>query len=335
MNETGTVSRDITAASRKERFLNFLRIFISLLLLFFIFLKNYNNFSEIYSALINISILFIIFAILSHLIMIWVESLMWDVLLRALDVRINRGYLSIAMMVAYFYNSILPSNIGGDFFRIYDLSKNKNAPLSKCASAVFMTRFFGLITITIFFAATAYSIYAMLKNYLIVISVFLGIAFILFIMLARPQVFRIDRIFKKFKKIERFWYKIENFSNSVASYKNRFSCLAAALGLNIASQLMYTFMFYFISISLGLNISFLTYAFMVPVIFVLIGIPVSIGGLGVRENTIVFMLVNFNISNEKAVAFSMIVLFIHIFNAVLGGVIYFFRNIFYRSRGFI
>ncbi len=330
-----TVYEVTAAVSKKDRILNLLRIFISLLLLSFIVLKNYKNFDEIYAALINISVIFIVFALLTHLFMLWLESLMWDVLLRAQDVRIKRSYLFQNIMIAYFYNNILPSNIGGDIFKVYDLAKNKKAPVDRCASAVFMERFLGLISITVFFVATSFSIYSLLKNYIIVIAVFLVIAFVLFLLLAKPRLFKVDRIFYKYNKIQKFWPKIQGFSDSVASYRNRLPYLALSFAINICCQMLFTVMFYFISVSLGLNISFMTYAFMVPVIYVLTGIPISIGGLGVRENTIVFLLTGFGVSNEEAVVFSLIVLFIHIFNAMLGGLVYLFRNIFYRSKGFI
>jgi len=305
------------------------------LLLAFIVIKNYKDFSKIYYAIAGISVLLICLAILTHLFMLWLESILWDVLLRGLDVKINRAYLFQAMMIAYFYNNLLPSNIGGDFFRVYDLAKNHKAPAAKCASAVFIQRFFGLITIAIFFTATSFSIYSMLKNYVIIIAVFLGIAFVLFTLLAKPSLFKIDRIFIRFAKIRKFWPKIQGFSDAVLSYRNRVPRLLLGLVINICCQMLFTVMFYFISISLGLDISFMTLAFMVPVIFVLIGIPVSIGGLGVRENLIVFLLLSFGVANEKAVAFSLIVLFVHIFNAAIGGIVYLIRNIFYRSKGFI
>jgi hypothetical protein len=75
--------------------------------------------------------------------------------------------------------------------------------------------------------------------------------------------------------------------------------------------------------------------FIVPVIFVFTGIPISIGGLGVRENTIVFMLTRFGISSSDAVAFSLFILFVFILNAIAGGVIYLFKNIFFRLRTII
>ncbi len=320
------------APSIKDRVLNYSRILISLVLLAFIVLKNYKNIDEIYGLLTGTVSLFIVFALVTHLFMLFIETLRWHVLLCAQGQRVSIAYLLQSMMIGYFYNNLLPSNIGGDFFRIYDIAKNRDVPVEKSASAVFIERFLGLITITIFFAATSFSIYKLLKNFVITVTVFLAIAFVLFILLSKPQLFKIDRIFMKFRKFEKAWLKVKEFSNAVSSYKNKLPTLFFGLFLNITAQMLFTVIFYFISIALKLNVSFLTYIFMVPVIFVIIGIPISIGGLGVRENVIVFLLLAVGVQNEKAVVFSLAVLFIHIFNAALGGIVYLIKNIFFVSN---
>jgi hypothetical protein len=79
----------------------------------------------------------------------------------------------------------------------------------------------------------------------------------------------------------------------------------------------------------------MTFLFLVAVIFVFTGIPISIGGLGVRENTIVFILTRFGVSNNEAVIYSFLVLFMYIFAAFLGGITYLLKNIFYKSKTFI
>jgi uncharacterized membrane protein YbhN (UPF0104 family) len=160
-------------------------------------------------------------------------------------------------------------------------------------------------------------------------------AVIMFILLAKPGLFKIDRIFKKFRKLQGIWIKIQSFSDAVMSYRKKIPQLILGLILNLVCQLIYTFIFYFVSKALELNIGISTFAFMVPVTYVLSGIPISIGGLGVRENTIVFLLVSFGVLNEKAVVFSVIILFIHIANGAIGGLIYLLRNLFFRTRGFI
>lgn len=333
MNEETTT--EVISVTRKDRVLNFSRIFISLLLLFIIIFVNRRHFNAIYDSILNVKLLFIVLATAACMVSLWIESLRWNVLLRAQDKKISGGYLFVSMMIGYFYNNLLPSNIGGDFYRIYDVSKNKKIPLNISISAVFLERFFGLISIALYFLITSFSIYRILKNYVIIISIFLVIAFILFFMIIKPEFFKIDRLFKKFKKLEKIEKGFASFRNVMNTYSGKVPYLILGIFLNLVADVFIMATYYFISLSLGLNLNFMTFAFIVPVIFVLTGIPVSIGGLGVRENTIIFMLSGFGVSNSIAVLFSFLILFVFIFNAVAGGIIYLCKNIFYKSRTFI
>lgn len=333
MNET--ISKKAITSKKKEKIFTFIRISVSLLLLIFIVLKNYKNFQEIYNAIITVSLIFVFLAIVAHSSHILMNALRWNVLLRALGVRINIAFLYQDTFIGYFYSNLLPSNIGGDFYRVYDIHKNKDVPLSKSLSAVITERFLSVISMLVYFAITSFSLYSMLKKSIIIIAVFLFIALILFIVVLRPKFFRIDRIFKRFKKLNKIEKKIESFNNAVNLFRNKMPHLLTGLLFTFIAQGFYMLLYYFISLSLGLDLSFTSFIFILPVIFVLTGIPISIGGLGVRENTIIFLLARFGVSNEQAVVFSILIMFEHLFTAGLGGIIYLFKNIFYKSKSFI
>jgi uncharacterized protein (TIRG00374 family) len=285
--------------------------------------------------MINVSLIFVFLAVLTHSGHILLNALRWNVLLRALSVRINLAFLYQTTFIGYFYNNLLPSNIGGDFYRIYDVYKNKDVPLNKSVSAVVTERFFSVISMIVYFAITSFSLYSMLKKSIIIIAVFLLIAIILFIAILRPKLFRIDKFFKRFKRLEKFEKKIESFNNAVELFKNKWPHIILGIFFTFAAQFLYMILYYSISLALGLDLKFTIFIFILPVIFVLTGIPISIGGLGVRENTIIFLLTRFGVSNEQAVVFSVLIMFEHLFTAGVGGVIYLFKNIFYKSKGFI
>jgi glycosyltransferase 2 family protein len=321
--------------SKKDRLFTFLRIFISIVLLGFIVLKNYKNFGEIFNIFTGLNYIFLVLAILTHFISLYADSLQWDVLLRALGIKINIGYLTQITIIGFLYNNLLPSNVGGDVYRIYDISKNMDVPASKSFSSILIQRFFGLISIVVYFAITSFSLYQILKHSIILITVFLAIAFLLFFVVIRPKFFRIDRLFRKFEKMKNIEKGFNSFNDTIETYKNKWLHLILGLVLNFISQSVVVIMFYFVSLTLGLKLNFMVFVFIVPVIFVFMGIPISIGGLGIRENTIVFLLTKFNVSNDQAVVFSLLILFIYIFTAAVGGLMYLIKNIFYKSKGFI
>jgi len=154
-------------------------------------------------------------------------------------------------------------------------------------------------------------------------------------MIIKPEFFRIDRLFKKFKKLGKIEKGFTSFKNVMNIYSCKISYLILGIFLNLVADVFIMVTYYFVSLSIGLDLNFMTFAFIVPVIFVFTGIPISIGGLGVRENTIIFMLSGFGVSNSTAVLFSFLILFVFVFDGVLGGIIYLCKNIFYKSRTFI
>ena len=185
-------------SSKKDRVLTFLRIFLSIIFIAFLILKNLKNFTQIYNSLINVRTSFLSLAVLIYLLSLLAESIQWDILLRAQEIKVSQLFLFQSMMIGFFYNNILPSNIGGDLYRVLDVSKNKKASLGKNISAIFLQRFFGLISITLYFLVSSFATFKILGNSVIVISVFLAIAFLLFLMIINPRFFKIDRFFARF-----------------------------------------------------------------------------------------------------------------------------------------
>jgi glycosyltransferase 2 family protein len=235
------------SARKKDLIYVFLRIFISLLLLLFIILKNLKNFIGIFNSILNLNSVFIALAIIVFILSLFLESIRWQIILRAHGTRINIGYLFISFMIANFYNNLLPSTIGGDFYRTYDISKNKNISINHSISAVFIERFLGLIAITIYFLITSFSIYSILKKSIIVIAIFLGIAFILFTMVIKPNLFSINKLFKKFKKLKRAEEKFYSFNEILNSYKHKFLYLCFGMIANFGADLFIVFSYYLLS----------------------------------------------------------------------------------------
>ena len=134
-------------SSKKDRILTFLRIFLSIIFVAFLILKNLKNFTQIYNSLINVQTAFLSLAVLIYFISLLAESIQWNIMLRAQKIKVSQLFLLQSMMIGFFYNNLLPSNIGGDFYRVLDISKNKKTSLEKNISAVFLERFFGLISI--------------------------------------------------------------------------------------------------------------------------------------------------------------------------------------------
>ena len=322
-------------SSRKEKIFSGLRITISGCLLLFLVLKNLDNFRDIVDIIGQVNIPFIIIATLLYSLNLVVGTFRWDILLRAQGVKVNRWYLLQSVYVGYFYNNILPSNIGGDFYRVYDISKNKNVELKKGISSAILERFMGLVSLSLYFLVSFVSIYKIFDKGIKTIIIFLAIAYLLFLIVMRPKLFKLDRLFKKVRFLSSFGEKVLAFGEAFDAYRKKYKSLFLAFMTNMVTQVFIIFSYYFISLSLGLEMTPFDFFFIVPIIFVVTGIPISIGGLGVRENILVLLLTSLGIANEKALVFSFLILVVYIFKALVGGLVYLVKSIFFKTKGFV
>ncbi len=72
-----------------------------------------------------------------------------------------------------------------------------------------------------------------------------------------------------------------------------------------------------------------------PFTSIVASIPIAIGGIGLRENALAFLVALFGASESQAALFSFLILFIILFNALLGGLVYLAKNKYFKSRGVI
>ncbi len=91
------------------------------------------------------------------------------------------------------------------------------------------------------------------------------------------------------------------------------------IGINFLLTILAWFIgfiqYFFLSLAFGLNLSYLLICLIIPLLFLVQLIPISISGIGTREATAVLLLSTFGISPELAIAFSLGIL---IENYILG-----------------
>ncbi|TET49956.1 MAG: hypothetical protein E3J58_04185 [Actinomycetota bacterium] len=119
------------------------------------------------------------------------------------------------------------------------------------------------------------------------------------------------------------------------SYRHKIKYLAASYFFSLSLQTLFITSFFFINLSLGLDMKYRMLLFAQPFTSLASSVPITIGGMGIRENALVYALENFGVGRADATLFSFIVLSIILFNALAGGLTYLLKNVFYKSKGFI
>jgi uncharacterized protein (TIRG00374 family) len=322
--------------SKKEKLFTFLRIFISLLLLSFLVIRNWGNFGEILGILKNHNAFFIAAALSLYVVGIFVEMLRWEILLRANDVCISKAFLFQSVFIGYFYSNIFPTNIGGDIYRGYDIHTNRNVPNDKNISSIVVERFIGMFSGTIYLVISFFSVYRFFGiSFVAILSVLPVLGLLLFFILIRPDVFKVNSLFKKIKFLNKFEGKYDDFLKNFKEYKNKFRFLLYSFIYSMIGQMIFFLSYYMVSRYLKMEVSFLSFFFIIPVVLIVSNIPISIGGIGIRENTLFILLSKFGVDSTRATFFSLLILFVIIATALLGGLTYVFKNIFFKSKAVI
>ena len=95
--------------------------------------------------------------------------------------------------------------------------------------------------------------------------------------------------------------------------------VAKILTVSILIQLIIVTWYTVISIELGLPLSYLYLLITIPLTELLLMLPISIGGVGVREASFVLLLTPFGVSFESAISFSLMCLFVASIIRILSG----------------
>lgn len=78
---------------------------------------------------------------------LFLEALRWQLLLRGQDIHIHYFTLLRLIFISFFFNIFIPGATGGDFYRIYRVSKESGVSTASVTTSVVLCRFLGLPTL--------------------------------------------------------------------------------------------------------------------------------------------------------------------------------------------
>jgi uncharacterized protein (TIRG00374 family) len=266
-----------------------------------------------------------------YLVMILASAWRWNLLLAAQDVSVRRRTLVQSFLVATFFNSFLPSNIGGDVIRIRDTSQPAGS-MGRATMIVGLDRVIGLLGL-LFVAAVASSTsqYATPHDTPPLGSAVLWLLFVamttgLLVFIATPSLLEV--VLKPFPLARRdsVARRVTVLVEMLRRFRSQPSALLACfVGALVAQGVLVAF-YVAIARSLSIPISTLHLAVVVPVSFVLQLLPISVNGFGVREATFTYYFSALELPVESALVLSLLGAGLVLLVSLLGGVLYVARR---------
>lgn len=241
----------------------------------------------------------------------------WRGLLVARGCRVSLPHVSHIILVGMFANNFLPTSFGGDAYR--GVAVDKACPgFSRALASVLVDRLLGLFVLLCL--ATAALVVGVAdevpKDTLwAVFATGGGVAALLVIFLAIGGWRSLVRLIPLAGVRDR----VERFTTAVSSYGSAPGALAVAFVWSVAMQVVIIFQVYLFGLSLDLSVSVLVYALFVPVILTFLMLPVSIGGLGVREGLFVLFFATAGVPAAQALGLSLLFLVSGLILSLYGG----------------
>jgi hypothetical protein len=330
----GAPRADLEAARRRARRKLLLKLGFSTVAVLWLFLERDLDLPGILGALSRASIPLLLVGVGLHIIGITLSAVRWRYLLLAQGTDVDVWVLAKYLLVSFFFNMFLPTNIGGDIMRIVDTSRHSRESV-KPTAVILVERGSGLLTLLGFMVVVlvlrlpvGFDIGAKSPLLWLGVAYALGLTALLGF-LAVPAVARIGfRIFE-LPGLNRVQGIVRRFYDAVMTYKDHPGLLLRALGTGLILQLNYVIYYVVVARALGISSAEAPAAFfflVIPIRDVLLMIPLFINGLGIRENSDVTFFGWLGIGAGAAVAFSWLDFAYRILYALIGGVVYVLRG---------
>ena len=256
-------------------------------------------------------------------------SVQWYLLLRAQNLPIRFAQALLFYFVGVFFNNVLLGNIGGDAMRIYDV-RRLTGESSGGVAATMMDRLIGLFS-TCCLALAAYPFIAATasKSSLLVsvlIPVWLGLVVVLAMGLSRHIGSLIERILTRFLP-GAIAGLVSKLRRSVVVYRDRVPLLAGVWGISLGVQFCRILVYWSAGLAIGMFPGLLYFMSFQPIAAVIASLPISIGGLGVRENTLVGLFGGLGFAPEVSTAMSLLGYLAGILASLFGGIAFIVRRV--------
>jgi glycosyltransferase 2 family protein len=110
-------------------------------------------------------------------------------------------------------------------------------------------------------------------------------------------------------------------------YKHYTKIIVLSLALSVAFYIVNIFSMYFFALTASVEINLMYLAFIVPAVFLVVMIPISINGIGLQEGTFFFYLSLLGIDSSSALIVALLPRIGMLIFSLIGGLLYMMESI--------
>lgn len=281
-----------------------LKTIVSIGFLYLIF--TFVDLRQVWYQLQHLSWLFIAFALLFYTGCQLLICLRWRVVLWSAGHVVPMSSLLSSYFAGTFLNIFLPGALGGDVYRVYRITQRIKDPEVALVS-VFLERFTGLAALSALALIGLPPAFKLIGRWDIIflfmacVGMLVGGVMLIvspkLLIWAEPwlEKFRLGKVAARLAKIQILLRKFAQHRQA----------LALSIGLSLLLQISIVYYHYLVAQQLEIPISYLELLVFIPIVVVVTLLPISLGGLGLKEGLWIYLFSRISLSVEQALLLSL------------------------------
>ena len=273
--------------------------------------------------------LLLLAALAVSLVATWGMAWRWQLLLTPRGLREPLGWLVRVYFVGYAAGQVLPTGLGGDALRIVEHARRRRGRTSEVTAAVVLERAIGMAGVLVMAAVglgLAIGRYDGLRAIVVVEVVCVAIGAAAFFLVFSRRARRALRHARPALRWLRIEHPLEHLYEALHVYRDYPRTLAGAFAVTIVLQLVRTVPIWLCGEAVGLDVSPVVYLILAPMLSLVLLVPFTLNGFGVREAFFVAFLGRFGVDAEAAFATGFLYFTITVATAIPGGLILLWRS---------
>jgi glycosyltransferase 2 family protein len=309
-----------------------LKIIVSLGLLALLF--THVDIGNIWTRLQNLSVRFVGFILIYYTALQWLSCLRWQVIIRSTGNLVSMQNLLSSYFAGMFLNIFLPSGFGGDFYRVYRVSQEIKDSETALVS-VFLERFTGLVALSALAVLGLPPAFKVVGRWdiILVFCTCVGALVGGVVLIVSPKLLRLVKPWLQKLHLNSLGSRLAKIQLLLREFAQNRKALALSMGLSFLLQLGIVLYYYLVANQLKIPISYLELLVFIPIIAIVILLPISMGGLGLKEGIWVYLFSRIGLSAEQALLLSLTITALSWLLSLPGSVILLFDSVgFQKAR---
>lgn len=257
----------------------------------------------------------------------------WQQLLRVRGIVEGVPWLTRTYFVSYAVGQVLPTSIGGDASRIFETSRRHPGQITPITGSVLLERAIGgavtllLAGIGLLLAIGRYPIgaYIGVEALFVVATIFVG--FVFFSRRVRTKL----AFALPYARRLRVETPARAVYDGLHGYREHPWTLLVVAGVSASQQLLRILAIYASGRAVGIHLGLLPYVILGPLLFLVMLVPFTVNGIGVREAFFVDFLGKLGVPHDAAFACGFLFFILTIVLALPGVAVILWENVFGRA----